>query len=117
MEKSKMIELPYERIAMSGGEMPNGLQYHDQLTFQALRNLYRDYKKQTITREVATKEKAEILREWDSLKFMCDLFRENVEMTKKTETTIAEFRKTQNVEVANRLCDILEGRKLHVNGN
>lgn len=112
-----MTELPYERIAMAGGEMPQGLQYHDQITFQALRNLYREYKKQTINREIATREKAEILQQRDNLKFMCDLFRENVEMTKRTETTIAEFRKTQNLEVANRLCDILEGRKIHVNGN
>lgn len=109
-----MTELPYERIAMAGGEMPKGLQYHDQITFQALRNLYRDYKKKIIDREIATREKAEILQQRDNLKFMCDLFRENVEMTKRTETTIAEFRKTQNLEVANRLCDILEGRKISV---
>lgn len=109
-----MIELPYERIAMAGGEMPQGLQYHDQITFRSLRDLYRDYQKQTITRDVAKKEKAEIIRERDSLKFMCDLFRENVEMTKLTELVRAEYRKTRSLEAADRLCDILEGRKISV---
>lgn len=114
MTENALPELPYERIAMGGGEMPQGLQYHDQLTFQALRNLYRDYNKQTITRDVAKKEKAEILRERDSLKFMCDLFRENVEMTKRTEAARSEYRKTRSLDAADQLCDILEGRKIRV---
>jgi hypothetical protein len=114
MADSALPELPYERIAMAGGEMPHGLQYHDQITFQALRNLYRDYKKNTIDRETATREKAEILREWDNLKFMCDLFRENVEMTKRTEIVRSEYRNTRSLEAADWLCDILEGRKINV---
>ena len=114
MAETRLKELQYEKIAMAGGEMPKGLQYHDQLTFQALRNLYRDYQKQTIDRETATREKAEILREWDNLKFMCDLFRENVEMTKNTELVIADFRKTKDIKYAETLCDILEGRKIKI---
>jgi hypothetical protein len=112
--ETKMQELPYERIAMTGGEMPQGLKYHDQLTFQKLRNLYYAYKQQIVTKEVATKEKAEILQERDRMKFMCDLFEENVEMTKKTELVIADFRKTKDIKYAEHLCDILEGRKVHV---
>jgi hypothetical protein len=114
MAETRLKELPYEKIAMAGGEMPKGLQYHDQLTFQALRNLYRDYKKQIIDRDTATREKAEILREWDSMKFMCDLFRENVDMTQRTELIRAEYRKTRSLDAADRLCDILEGRKVSV---
>ena len=112
--ETKLQELPYERIAMAGGEMPKGLKYHDQMTFQRLRNLYHAYKQQIVSREVATREKAEILRERDNLKFMCDLFEENVEMTKKTELAIADFRKTKDTKYAEQLCDILEGRKVHV---
>lgn len=114
MAESKLIELPYEKIAMAGGEMPQGLQYHDQITFRSLRDLYRDYKKQTIDRETATMEKAEIIRERDNLKFMCDLFRENVEMTKRTEIVRSEYRNTRSLDAADRLCDILEGRKINV---
>ena len=114
MAETKLQELPYERIAMSGGEMPKGLKYHDQMTFQRLRSLYHAYKQQIVSREAASREKAEILRERDNLKFMCDLFEENVEMTKKTELVIADFRKTRNLEYADMLCDILDGRKVHV---
>lgn len=114
MAETKLQELPYERIAMSGGEMPKGLKYHDQMTFQRLRSLYYAYKQQIVSREAASREKVEILRERDNLKFMCDLFEENVEMTKKTELVIADFRKTRKIEYADMLCDILEGRKVKV---
>lgn len=114
MAETKLQELPYERIAMSGGEMPKGLKYHDQMTFQRLRSLYYAYKQQIVSREVASREKVAILRERDNLKFMCDLFEENVEMTKKTELVIADFRKTKDVKYAEELCDILEGRKINI---
>jgi hypothetical protein len=114
MAETKLQELPYERIAMSGGEMPKGLKYHDQLTFQKLRNLYYAYKQKIISRDVAAREKAEILSERDRMKFMCDLLEENVEMTKKTELVIADFRKNKDIKYAEALCDILEGRKIKV---
>ena len=114
MSEVKLNELPYERIAMAGGEMPPGLKYHDQLTFQQMRNLYYAYKQKIVSREVATREKAEILQERDRMKFMCDLFEENVEMTKNTELIQAEYRRSKSLDVADRLCDILEGRKIDV---
>ena len=33
MAETKLLELPYEKIAMTGGEMPNGLEYPDQILF------------------------------------------------------------------------------------
>jgi hypothetical protein len=114
MAETKLQELPYERIAMAGGEMPKGLKYHDQITFLKLRNLYYAYKQQIVSRDVASREKFEILQERDRMKFMCDLLEENVEMTKKTELVIADFRKTKDIKYAEALCDILEGRKIKV---
>jgi hypothetical protein len=114
MAETKLQELPYERIAMSGGEMPKGLKYHDQLTFQKMRNLYYAYKQQIVSREVASREKAEILAERDRMKFMCDLFEENVEMTQRTELIRSEYRKNRSLDVADSLCDLLEGRKIKV---
>lgn len=114
MAEAKLQELPYERIAMAGGEMPQGLKYHDQMTFQRLRSLYHAYKQQIVSKEVASREKIEILRERDNLKFMCDLFEENVEMTKRTELIRAEYRRSKSLDAADRLCDILEGRKVNV---
>jgi hypothetical protein len=112
--ETKLQELPYERIAMAGGEMPKGLKYHDQMTFQRLRSLYHAYKQQIVSREAASREKVEILRERDNLKFMCDLFEENVEMTRRTELIRSEYRKNRSLDVADSLCDILEGRKIKV---
>ena len=57
MAESKLLELPYERIAMAGGEMPKGLEYPDQILFLELRLLYDSYKRKLIDRESATREK------------------------------------------------------------
>lgn len=51
------MELPYEREAMRGNLMPDGLRLHDQSAFQALRNLYDRYKRGAITKEDASAEK------------------------------------------------------------
>ena len=62
MSESKLLELPYEKIAMAGGEMPKGLEYPDQILFLELRLLYDSYKRKLIDRETATQEKVELLR-------------------------------------------------------
>ena len=61
MAETKLLELPYEKIAMAGGEMPNGLEYPDQILFLELRLLYDSYKRKLIDREVATRENADLL--------------------------------------------------------
>ena len=56
MANEKLMELPYEKIAMAGGEMPEGLEYPDQILFLELRLLYDSYKRKLIDRETATRE-------------------------------------------------------------
>ena len=51
MAESKLLELPYEKIAMAGGEMPEGLEYPDQILFLELRLLYDSYKRKLIERQ------------------------------------------------------------------
>jgi hypothetical protein len=48
MAASKLLELPYEQIAMAGGDMPKGLEYPDQILFLELRLLYDSYKRKMI---------------------------------------------------------------------
>ena len=60
MAESKLLELPYEKIAMAGGEMPTGMEYPDQILFLELRLLYDSYKRNLVTREQATLEKIEL---------------------------------------------------------
>ena len=57
MAESRLLELPYEKIAMAGGEMPKGMDYPDQILFLELRLLYDGYKQKLIDREKATQEK------------------------------------------------------------
>ena len=39
MAESKLLELPYEKIAMAGGEMPDDLEWYDRQLFLMLRTL------------------------------------------------------------------------------
>ena len=43
--KSTGVTFPYEKQAMNGDEMPEGLPYYDQLMYQLLRLLYDAFKK------------------------------------------------------------------------
>ena len=54
MAETKLLELPYEKIAMSGGEMPKDMEYPDQVLFLELRLLYDSYKRKLIDRDKAT---------------------------------------------------------------
>ena len=51
------IVLPWEKDAMAGLEMPDGLSYPDQILYLELRMLYHQYYQKIIGRETATKEK------------------------------------------------------------
>lgn len=58
------IVLPWEKDAMAGLEMPNGLSYPDQILYLELRMLYHQYYQKVINRENATKEKKKMLDEY-----------------------------------------------------
>lgn len=52
-----------ERIAMRNDPMPDNLSFQDQVLYQGLRYLYRQFKSGTITREQGAKEKKALLLE------------------------------------------------------
>jgi len=58
---------PYEREAMLGGEMPDGLELLDQLTFLALRSLYAQKRGGVIDRETGSREKGKLRYQRDIL--------------------------------------------------
>ncbi len=109
MAEKSLLELPYERIAMSGGEMPKGLEYPDQILFLELRLLYDSYKRKLIDREAATQEKAELLRTYEAHKIVDRMGKEWVNQIKKTELARAEYRKNKTAENADRIIDFIEG--------
>lgn len=111
MADTKLLELPYEKTAMSGGEMPKGLEYPDQILFLELRLLYDSYKRKLIDRDAATREKAELLRTYESHKIVDRMGKEWVDQIKRTELARAEYRKDKTIENADKLLVCVEGGK------
>ena len=113
MTETKLLELPYEKIAMSGGEMPTGMEYPDQILFLELRLLYDSYKRKLIDRDTATQEKAELLRTYEAHKIVDRMGKEWVDQIKRTELARAEYRKNKTIENADVLVACIEGAKLY----
>lgn len=109
MAESKLAELPYEKIAMAGGEMPNGLAYPDQILFLELRLLYNSYKRNLISRDAATTEKIELLRTYEAHKIVEGLGKQWVDQIKRTELARAEYRKNKTIENADKIVAAIEG--------
>ena len=116
MAESKLLELPYEKIAMAGGEMPKGLEYPDQILFLELRLLYDGYKRKLIDRDKATQEKAELLRTYEAHKIVDKMGKEWVEQIKRTELARSAYRKDKTIENADKLLACVEGGKYYGNG-
>lgn len=113
MAESKLLELPYEKIAMSGGELPKGLEYPDQILFLELRLLYDSYKRKLIDRDKAKQEKLELLRTYEAHKIVDKIGKECVDQIKRTETARAEYRKDKTIENADKLLACVEGGKYY----
>lgn len=111
MAETKLLELPYEKIAMSGGEMPEGMEYPDQILFLELRLLYDSYKRKMIDRETATREKVELLRTYEAHKIVDNMGKELVDQIKRTELARAEYRKNPCHENAVKIIESIEGVK------
>lgn len=111
MADTKLLELPYEKIAMSGGEMPEGMEYPDQILFLELRILYDSYKRKLIDRDAATREKVQLLRTYEAHKMVDSVGKMWVKQIKDTELYRAEYRKNRTLENADRLLQSIEGGK------
>ena len=113
MADTKLLELPYEKSAMAGGEMPKGLEYPDQILFLELRLLYDSYKRKLIDRDKATQEKVELLRTYEAHKIVDKMGKEWVDQIKRTELARAEYRKNKTIENADKLLACVEGGKFY----
>ena len=113
MAESKLLELSYEKIAMAGGEMPEGMEYPDQILFLELRLLYDSYKRKLIDREAATREKVELLRTYEAHKIVNRMGKEWVDQIKRTELARAAYRKDKTIDNADRLLACVEGGKIY----
>lgn len=109
MAETKLLELPYEKTAMAGGEMPKGLEYPDQILFLELRLLYDSYKRKLIDRDAATQEKVELLRTYEAHKIVDRMGKVWVDQIRRTELARAEYRKDKTIENADKLLACVEG--------
>lgn len=97
---------------MNGDDLPMDLGYADQVMYLSLRLLYATYRKGTITREQAVKEKKQLLDEYRMYSFREKMGQEWVEQIRLTELARAEYRKNPTEENGMRLVELLEGRNL-----
>lgn len=98
------MELPYEREAMRGNLMPDGLRLHDQSAFQALRNLYERYKRGAITKEDASAEKRLIIAQRNREESSFEQSRKNIllhaKLWKKIEAAGNRYGRERTIENA-----------------
>ena len=106
------IVLPWEKNAMAGLQMPDGLSYPDQILYLCLRMLYHQYYQKVIDRETATKEKKKLLDEYKVYQLQEELEKQWVEIVRLTELARAEYRKNPCHENAMKLIEVIEGNKL-----
>ena len=109
MAEVKLQEMPYEKIAMSGGEMPDGLSSADQQMFLELRLLYDSYKRGIVDRETAKKEKMKLLTEYQANVIVDGFAKHWAQSQMKTEAARQAYRKNRTLENADALIFVLEG--------
>lgn len=107
---------PWEREAMRGCPLPEGLPSHEQMSYLALRQVYRDYYAKAISRDAASREKRSIVQtakeEARSREFSDKLTRKHFEILKGTELAASACRKNPTLENTLRLCDVIVGLKV-----
>lgn len=110
-ENTTGVTLPYERAAMNGEELPDGLEYPDQILYLELRSLYDHLKKGIISRQTAIFEKKKLLGEYQHNKYNYEIAEEWVAVLKRTELARAAYRKERTLENADRLLRAVEGKR------
>ena len=101
--------LPYEKLAMAGEEMPDGLEYSDQILFLELRMLYDQYKKGIIDKPIAVREKKRLLDNYRVYQFHERALEEWVKQIRLSEQARAAYRKDRTLENADKLVALFEG--------
>lgn len=110
---SEVWTFPWEREAMQGAEMPDGLSMYDQMAYISLRTLYHDYREKRLDRRTASAEKRRIFAAWDKAKRTAEFERKlaffHARLYKDTEMVKTAVRKDPSPENAIRLCNVLDG--------
>lgn len=106
--------LPFEREAMNGDPLPDGLSIEDQSMYLALRNLYSAHRQKLIDREQAGIEKRKLFVEYSRRKKLSEAAERNnahtVSMWRDMEGLVSAYRKNRTLEIADKLADATQGK-------
>lgn len=108
-ENNTSTVLDYERSAMQNAPMPPGLTFPDQLMYQSLALLYARYRLKLISREQASVEKKQLLREHEAFSYRWSLGDHYAEVIKRTEAARTAYRKDRTLENADKLLAAIDG--------
>lgn len=104
---------PWEKAAMHGEELPEGLSLPDQMAYTCLRNIYFLYYNKTISQDQAAAEKQRIRVQWEraasAAEFERKLSEHHARVIRETETVKTACRKDPTAENALRLCNAIDG--------
>ena len=105
----------WERQAMRGEPMPDGLSLVDQMAYTAMRNIYKAYRSKYLSREQAAAEKQKVrltyVRAVEREKFQNKITEYHVRLIKASEGAKCACRKNPSPENAIWLCDVMDGIK------
>ena len=102
--KSTMTEFTFEREAMQGNPLPQGLDIADSCLYVALKNLYAMYRNKLISRKDATEEKRRLVYNWTTDKSKIDfLNREAESLRDKIGTASEDYKNNPCIETAEKL--------------
>ena len=102
--KSTMTEFTFEREAMQGNPLPQGLDIADSCLYVALKNLYAMYQNNLINRKDATEEKRRLVYNWTTDKAKLDfLNRDSETLRDKIGAASEEYKNNPCIETAEKL--------------
>ena len=102
--KSTMTEFTFEREAMQGKPLPQGLDIADSCLYVALKNLYAMYQNKLISRKDATEEKRRLVYNWTTDKAKLDfLNRDSETLRDKIGAASEDYKNNPCVETADKL--------------
>lgn len=103
----------WERLAMDGAEMPEGLSLEEQLAFQAMAHLYARFNMKVIDRERGHIEKGRVKHALECRQRNADMSRrlteKHVKLLKDLEGAACEYAKTRTLEEADRMYQVVYG--------
>ena len=102
--KSTMTEFTFEREAMQGKPLPQGLDIADSCLYIALKNLYAMYRNKLISRKDATEEKRRLVCNWTTDKSKIEfLNREADGLKNKIGVASDDYKNNPCIETADKL--------------